>query len=352
VYAQDVFEESENPRPVAIAGRVPVKVSLENGPIQTGDMLTSASIPGYAMKATRPGMVIGQALSSFGTASTTASSTGSVIVFVAPFFFDPAYAVTESGDLIVDRGDAATMLTGSTTAALMTMNQTGAGAILDLQSAAVSRFLVGNDGSIAINSARAATSSEVLLSVKAADEQVFAITARGDVEQKGVIFVRDNTFAGTIATDGNGEAEIVFTYDLGTGKPSVQLTAEGDLPVIAQVLSWTTDSAGRYTGFRMKTFTPAGAAVSAAVNYLVVGKPADYAMQGSITVGGGSVLGASTGGSSAGGAAGGDTGGATPPPTDGGSASDGGTAAGGDTGGSADGGAVSGGGEGSSGEGA
>jgi hypothetical protein len=227
----------------------------------------------------------------------------------------------------------------------MTMNQTGTGAILDLQSAAVSRFLVGNDGSIAINSARAATSSEVLLSVKAADEEVYAITARGDVEQKGVIFVRDNTFAGTIATDANGEAEIVFTYELGTGKPSVQLTAEGDVPVIAQVLSWTTDSEGRYTGFRMKTFTPAGAAVSAAVNYLVVGKPADYAMQGSIIVGGGSVLGASTGGSSSGGSTGGDTGGApaggdtggvsggdagTPPAGDG-------SAPGGDTGGSASG---------------
>jgi hypothetical protein len=50
-------------RLVALAGRVPVKVSLENGPIEVGDLLTSASsTPGVAMKATGPGRVIGMAL--------------------------------------------------------------------------------------------------------------------------------------------------------------------------------------------------------------------------------------------------------------------------------------------------
>jgi len=43
----------EDNRPVlAIAGRVPVKVSVENGPIQIGDLLVSSSVPGVAMKAT------------------------------------------------------------------------------------------------------------------------------------------------------------------------------------------------------------------------------------------------------------------------------------------------------------
>lgn len=48
--------------PVALAGRVPVKISLENGPIRKGDYLTSSSRPGRAMKATRAGRVIGMAL--------------------------------------------------------------------------------------------------------------------------------------------------------------------------------------------------------------------------------------------------------------------------------------------------
>ncbi len=50
---------------VALVGRVPVKVSLENGDIKVGDPLTSASIHGYAMKATKPGMIIGHAMEAF-----------------------------------------------------------------------------------------------------------------------------------------------------------------------------------------------------------------------------------------------------------------------------------------------
>ncbi len=38
--------------PLALAGRVLCKVSLENGPIKHGDLLTSSAIPGHAMKAT------------------------------------------------------------------------------------------------------------------------------------------------------------------------------------------------------------------------------------------------------------------------------------------------------------
>ncbi|GAB4481901.1 MAG: hypothetical protein Kow0088_24470 [Anaerolineales bacterium] len=50
--------------PVAIVGIVPVKVSAENGPIQRGDLLTSASLPGHAMKANEyiPGAILGKAM--------------------------------------------------------------------------------------------------------------------------------------------------------------------------------------------------------------------------------------------------------------------------------------------------
>jgi hypothetical protein len=48
--------------PIALAGRVPTKVSTENGPIVPGDPLTTSSVPGVAMKAVDPGMVIGVAL--------------------------------------------------------------------------------------------------------------------------------------------------------------------------------------------------------------------------------------------------------------------------------------------------
>lgn len=50
---------------VALAGRVPVKVSTENGNISPGDPLTASSIHGVAMKATRSGPTIGKALESY-----------------------------------------------------------------------------------------------------------------------------------------------------------------------------------------------------------------------------------------------------------------------------------------------
>ena len=55
---------TENSYPIALVGRVPVKVSTENGMIKTGDTLTAASLYGYAMKATVSGRVIGKALES------------------------------------------------------------------------------------------------------------------------------------------------------------------------------------------------------------------------------------------------------------------------------------------------
>jgi hypothetical protein len=43
--------------PVALVGIVPTRVTAENGPIRAGDLLTTASTPGYAMKA--PRVVVG-----------------------------------------------------------------------------------------------------------------------------------------------------------------------------------------------------------------------------------------------------------------------------------------------------
>jgi len=50
--------------PLAVVGVVPVKASAENGSITPGDLLTSASMLGYAMKATdlKVGTIIGKAL--------------------------------------------------------------------------------------------------------------------------------------------------------------------------------------------------------------------------------------------------------------------------------------------------
>ena len=74
--------------PVALCGRVPCRVVDENGPIQRGDLLTSSSRPGYAMRAAsvgvdgaqthRAGTVIGKALGEL------SSGMGLIDVFVWP----------------------------------------------------------------------------------------------------------------------------------------------------------------------------------------------------------------------------------------------------------------------------
>lgn len=60
---------------VALAGRVPVKVSLENGVINPGDYLTTGSKPGVAVKAITAGPVIGQAMEKFDGSSTVVAVT-------------------------------------------------------------------------------------------------------------------------------------------------------------------------------------------------------------------------------------------------------------------------------------
>ncbi len=73
-----------NAVPVALAGRVPVKVSTVNGVIKAGDYLTTSDTPGVAMKATHAGPVIGQALNDY----VSDSDMGVVTMFVKNGFYD------------------------------------------------------------------------------------------------------------------------------------------------------------------------------------------------------------------------------------------------------------------------
>ncbi|MDO8560664.1 MAG: hypothetical protein Q7R91_00405, partial [bacterium] len=77
-------------RLVALAGRVPINVTNENGPIHIGDQISISSTPGYGMKATTSGLTIGIALDDFDAtmATTTAiadgapATVGKILAFV------------------------------------------------------------------------------------------------------------------------------------------------------------------------------------------------------------------------------------------------------------------------------
>jgi hypothetical protein len=51
--------------PLALTGVVPVKVNSENGPIAVGDLLTTSSTAGMAMRTTRSGSILGKAMEAF-----------------------------------------------------------------------------------------------------------------------------------------------------------------------------------------------------------------------------------------------------------------------------------------------
>jgi hypothetical protein len=68
---------------VALSGRIPVRVSAENGLIRAGDYLTASSVPGVAMRATKAGAIVGQALTSQASADQ-----GEVVAFAKNGYFN------------------------------------------------------------------------------------------------------------------------------------------------------------------------------------------------------------------------------------------------------------------------
>ncbi len=268
----------QNPQPVALKGRVLVKVTSENGNVQAGDYLTSsATEAGKAMKATRPGVVLGQAIASD-------NGSGKVMVFVQPFFYDPTIMVDADGNVMLQRNTASTTLVASTeTAAAYIIDQQGSGDILHLQQNGTDRLLVKNNGTVNINT-EPVSAQDLVLEVKADDNAVFSINARGDAFISGVLVIKDDTFAGSIATLEDGTAEIEFSNHLGTGKPVIQLTAESEFPVVAQIIEFKKDNKNRYTGFVIKAFSLNGETVSSVVHYTAFAKQSGYETFGEVVL--------------------------------------------------------------------
>jgi DNA-binding transcriptional MerR regulator len=82
---------------VGMVGQVYVKVSLENGPIQAGDPITTSSAKGFGMKASKSGRVVGFAEQSWtGVEKRDAaapqqalpSGVGMILVYIHPTWFD------------------------------------------------------------------------------------------------------------------------------------------------------------------------------------------------------------------------------------------------------------------------
>jgi len=88
-------------RPLSLAGRVPVKVTSENGPIKKGDPLTVSSIPGVATRATKAGYIIGKALETYDNPNSQVVN--KILVLVSTSWYDPDVYLTSTGELNVSQ---------------------------------------------------------------------------------------------------------------------------------------------------------------------------------------------------------------------------------------------------------
>jgi len=78
------IKEEDNPMPIALVGRVPVKVSSSSPDILAGDYVTTSNDRGKATKATKAGTVIGKALENW----TGESGKSTVMVYVEQGYYN------------------------------------------------------------------------------------------------------------------------------------------------------------------------------------------------------------------------------------------------------------------------
>ncbi len=107
--------------PIALAGRVPTRVSTAQGAIHPGDLLTASHVPGVAVKANGPGSVVGVALEFFDL-----PGEGLISVFVQPGWKGgeivaspsspsaPVYVTSTLGVALSPRRGLAKIIAGST----------------------------------------------------------------------------------------------------------------------------------------------------------------------------------------------------------------------------------------------
>jgi len=155
-------------RLVGLQGRVPIKVSSINGPIRKGDYLTASSIPGVAMRATRPGKVVAQAMTDYDSSDPT--DVGKVIGFLGVGYQNPGLNINP---------EEQTVLAFSPDGALFNSTQLSALASLDPQELALSENEATQSAVLAeLNTLSSSAWNSVSAAVINAYQTIAAPTAR------------------------------------------------------------------------------------------------------------------------------------------------------------------------------
>ncbi len=236
--------------PVALNGRVPVKVTNENGNVGIGDYLTlSKTFPGYAMKATYSGEVIGQALENYpqinpdtgqpiSTDFTSGPTAGKILVFMSLGFrnINNTFVLGEDDGQLANATSTLPLFQRGGGGSSFLIDQRGSGNILQLQTNGQDRFLVASSGAVSIlanadcalslffNEGRVGERLCPVLTVSNASSTLFTINAKGDAQFTGNIIVSKNTAGTAVVKEGDNLVRITFEHPY-TTVPKVIVSA-------------------------------------------------------------------------------------------------------------------------------
>ncbi|MGI8419564.1 MAG: beta strand repeat-containing protein [Candidatus Levyibacteriota bacterium] len=161
---KDATINGGNAVPIALAGRIPTKVSTKNGSIHIGDYLTSSDIPGVAVKAISAGQVIGQAMAE--DTDTDPSAIHRVVMFVKNTYYN-GLSLTNGSGLTPDNSQVDLALLGQ----LVDAAQQTASPNSALKTISTDRVIAGLDvlaptvtaNTLQVNTIKSASQSGILL---------------------------------------------------------------------------------------------------------------------------------------------------------------------------------------------
>jgi len=225
---EDTRQMDSNFANVGLLGHVVTKVTNENGPIEIGDFLTSSETrPGYAMKATRSGYILGQALESF------TGNVGTTTVYVNPEYrvIDNVFVLGEEDGQIFTHIDKPLLVSATSSNSIFMINQKGSGNLLQLQQDSIDRLLVRNDGSVKVLSSMASTTTDSIFSIENAGGEVFSVNSEGaniygNLTITGNIYASKDTAGSAVIAMGDNSTKVTFEKPY-LGVPKVVTTVLG-----------------------------------------------------------------------------------------------------------------------------
>ncbi|MBI5794215.1 hypothetical protein HZA87_03990, partial [Candidatus Uhrbacteria bacterium] len=202
-------DAADHPMPVALVGRVPVKVVQEGGSIAVGDFLTTSSTPGAAMKATQAGRVIGMALSNWDGSSPT------VMVQVINTWYQPAESASSS-------------LQGGSSSALSVTDSISVADGSFSGSVTIGEHLYGSqDMAGRVRLASGKSSVRVTFETPYDYLPIVTFSSRSNSDSAGGAWISDEDLTGFTINRPNADAQVEFNW-IAVGVQDAQVTVSDD----------------------------------------------------------------------------------------------------------------------------